>query len=167
MEQPTVYNGESHAGISPCFYMCVCMSVRIIPSFERKMREQCVGNWVGSIGASRVYRLTSTFSREENACCFPLRPWPTVWIHCAFTGSLVQNPAPNPPCPLPTHQLGIHLLFWPFSSQQRNIKVGPGLVLCKKTEVSSQCEQQTAELVLLSVKKKNEVWVTVMKIRFN
>lgn len=50
-------------------------------------------------GARLVCRFRSTFSWEEDPCCFPLWPWLTVWIHYAFSGALVQKSAVKPPAP--------------------------------------------------------------------
>lgn len=81
-----------------------------------------------------------------------------------------KNQPPNPRAPLPTHQLGLHLLFWPFLCGGVTSKWILDGSLCLETEVSSsQCERQTAGLraVLLSEKKKDGVWVHVIKMRIN
>lgn len=103
-------------------FICVCVKRE-----KREKRVTCVENeW--EEGARLVYRFRSTFSWKEDPCCFPLWPFLTVWIHYAFRGALVQKSAPNPPAPLPTHQLGLHLLFWPFLCGGSDIKVDPRLV---------------------------------------
>lgn len=73
-----------------------------------------------------------------------------AWLY-EFIMPLGEHSSKNqhwtPRAPLPTHQLGLHLLFWPFLRGGETSKWILDLFLCEETEVSSsQCERQTAGL---------------------
>lgn len=91
-----------------------CVSGRVTCGCLGKKEESDGSQKEWEEGARLICRFRSTFSWEEDPCCFPLWPCLTVWIHYAFRGALVQKWALNPPCPPANPSIGPTFIILTF-----------------------------------------------------